>query len=74
MLAHQGGWDEMLLPFAVLLVVFGAPVFPPTSAGRSGRLAARRDLRLLRRPLAGGDRRCGGCGFRAVSGRRSDGG
>lgn len=66
MLAHQGGWDEMILPFAVLMVVFGAPAL------LRRRRAARADVpgagtcAYCSAALRAGDRRCESCGFRAV--------
>jgi len=67
MLAHQGGWDEMLLPFAVLLVVFGAPaLLRRRRAARAGAPGGG-TCAYCGAVLRAGDRRCERCGFRAVS-------
>jgi hypothetical protein len=66
MLAHQGGWDELLLPMAVVAIVFLAP-----SLLRHRRAAA--EARTIPgtcaycgEPFGAGARRCSSCGFRAV--------
>jgi predicted amidophosphoribosyltransferase len=71
MLAHQGGWDELLLPFAVLLVVFGAPALLRRRRATLSDTSGGGMCAYCGAELRAGDRRCERCGFRAVSGQGS---
>jgi hypothetical protein len=66
MLAHQGGWDEMLLPFAVVLIVFWGPALLRRRRAAQARGPASGPCAYCGAPLRSGERRCDACGFRAV--------
>jgi hypothetical protein len=60
MIAHQGGWDEVLLPALVVLTLVASTLWrrrrsAPTEAGR---------CEYCGEEIAGGQLRCPSCGFR----------
>ena len=70
-LAHQGGWDELLLPLAVVALVVVVPALRRRRAGNDG--SAEEIPRTARElgtcPYCGGsvsraDESCPECGFR----------
>jgi hypothetical protein len=65
-LAHQGGWDELLLPMAVLFVVFGVPWLLKRRRVADHGLGEGDRCAYCGAPFAAGARRCSECGFRAV--------
>ncbi len=64
MLAHQGGWDEVLLPIVIVLLVFAYGTRnrnksdePPAESGPCA---------YCGHPLTAEDERCPECGFRRL--------
>lgn len=66
MLAHQGGWDEIILPAAVLLVVFGVPSLLRRRRAGGRERTAGGVCAYCGATLDAEARRCSACGFRAV--------
>jgi hypothetical protein len=60
--AHQGGWDEILIPVAIVLLVFAYG----TRNRNAGDQADAGPCAYCAHPLEAGDARCPECGFRKL--------
>jgi hypothetical protein len=70
-LAHQGGWDELLLAAGIVLAVLGTSAFRTRRRGRGAGAARARPgaCPYCDAPLPPGTARCAECGFRVPSER-----
>jgi hypothetical protein len=65
-LAHQGGWDEILIPALFVLALIGIPAIRDRRRGRAPSAPAARSSSCpyCDAPLGSRDARCPRCGFR----------
>jgi hypothetical protein len=65
LLAHQGGWDELWLPLALLILIIGLVVRSLRHRGKNGAGSGKEGYCLYcGSELADGVERCERCGFK----------